>query len=89
MKKIVLTICLLFAFVQYALADGKQTFTQAHIFLSQGKFSQAKTNFTLCLNDPEYATVKDNITGWISQCDFAIQEQKRNAQIAAESLGSS
>ncbi len=84
MKKIVLTICLLFAFVQYALADGKQTFTQAHIFLSQGKFSQAKTNFTLCLNDPEYATVKDNITGWISQCDFAIQEQKRNAQIAAE-----
>ena len=84
MKKIVLTICLLCAFVQYAIADGYQTFHQAQVLFSQGKFSQAKTNFTMCLNDPAFATVKGNISAWISKCESAIQEQNRNAQIAAE-----
>lgn len=84
MRKIVLVIGLLCAFVQYANADGYQTFHQAQVLFSQGKFSQAKTNFTLCLNDPAFADVKSNVNIWINKCESAIQEQNRNAQIAAE-----
>lgn len=84
MKKIVLVIGLLCAFVQYANADGYQTFHQAQVLFSQGKFSQAKTNFTICLNDPAFADVKSNVNIWINKCESAIQEQNRNAQIAAE-----
>lgn len=84
MKKIALIICLLCAFAQYAIADGYQTFHQAQVLFSQGKFLQAKTNFTLCLNDPAFADVKGNVNAWISKCESAIQEQNRNAQIAAE-----
>lgn len=84
MRKIVLVIGLLCAFVQYANADGYQTFHQAQVLFSQGKFSQAKTNFTICLNDPAFADVKSNVIIWINKCESAIQEQNRNAQIAAE-----
>lgn len=84
MRKIVLVIGLLCTFVQYAIADGYQTFHQAQVLFSQGKFSQAKTNFTICLNDPAFADVKDNVNVWISKCESAIQEQNRNAQIAVE-----
>lgn len=84
MKKIVLVIGLLCAFVQYAIADGYQAFHQAQVLFSQGKFSQAKTNFTICLNDPAFEDVKGNVNVWISKCESAIQEQNRNAQIAAE-----
>lgn len=84
MRKIVLVIGLLCTFVQYAIADGYQTFHQAQVLFSQGKFSQAKTNFTICLNDPAFADVKSNVNIWINKCESAIQEQNRNAQIAAE-----
>lgn len=84
MRKIVLVIGLLCTFVQYAIANGYQTFHQAQIFFSQGKFSQAKSNFTLCLNDPAFADVKGNVNVWIIKCESAIQEQNRNAQIVAE-----
>ena len=84
MRKIVLVIGLLCAFVQYAIADGYQTFHEAQVLFSQGKFSQAKTNFTICLNDPAFADVKSNVNIWINKCESAIQEQNRNAQIAAE-----
>lgn len=84
MRKIVLVIGLLCTFVEYALADGYQTFHQAQVYFSQGKFTQAKTNFTICLNDPAFADVKGNVNAWISKCESAIQEQNRNAQIAAE-----
>lgn len=84
MKKLTLFISLLCTFVQYAIADGYDTFHQAHVLFSQGKFSQAKTIFTLCLNDPAFADVKGNMNVWISKCEFAIQEQNRNAQLAAE-----
>ena len=84
MRKIVLVIGLLCTFVQYAIADGYQTFHQAQVLFSQGKFSQAKTNFTICLNDPAFTDVKSNVNIWINKCESAIQEQNRNAQIAAE-----
>lgn len=84
MKKIVLVIGLLCAFVQYAIADGYQTFHQAQVLFCQGKFSQAKTNFTLCLNDPAFADVKGSLNVWIGKCESAIKEQNRNAQIVAE-----
>lgn len=84
MRKIVFFIGLLCTFVQYAIADGYQTFLQAHALFCQGKFSQAKTNFTICLNDPAFADVKSNVNIWINKCESAIQEQNRNAQIAAE-----
>ena len=84
MKKITLFISLLCTFVQYAIADGYDTFHQAHVLFSQGKFSQAKTIFTLCLNDPAFADIKGNMNVWINKCEFAIQEQNRNAQLAAE-----
>lgn len=84
MKKIALTFCLLCALVQYAIADGYQTFHQAQVLFSQGKFLQAKTNFTQCLNDPAFADVKGNVNAWINKCESAIQEQNKNAQIAAE-----
>ena len=60
------------------------TFHQAYLLFQQGKYSQAKINFTQCLNDPEFENNKGNINNWINKCESAIQEQNRNAQIAAE-----
>lgn len=71
-------------FVHYAIADGDQTFIQAQMLFSQGKFAQAKTGFTKCLTDPEFADVQGNIQTWIGKCDAAIQQQNRNAQVSAE-----
>ncbi len=84
MKKLVLTISLLCAFVQYAFAGGLTTYHQARVLFSQGEFLQAKRIFASCLEDPELVAVKNTISNWINDCDLAMQEQNRNAQIAAE-----
>lgn len=84
MKQIALTLCLLWTFTQYVSANVYDTFHQAHLLFQQGKYSQAKVNFTQCLNDPEFADVKSNVNIWINKCESAIQKQNRNAQIEAE-----
>lgn len=84
MKKIALIICSLCAFLQYAVADGYQLFHDAQVLFSQGKYSQAKTKFELCLRDPMFANVKDNINYWINKSESAIQEYNKNAKIAAD-----
>lgn len=82
MKRVALVLCSLFIFVQYSIADS--VFQEARTLYIQGKYSQAKNKFLVCLNNPEYADVKDNISVWITNCDAEIQEQNINTQLAAE-----
>lgn len=82
MKRVALVLCSLCIFVQYSIADS--VFQEARILYIQGKYSQAKNKFLVCLNNPEYADVKDNISVWITNCDAEIQEQNINTLLAAE-----
>lgn len=82
MKRVALVLCSLCIFVQYTIADS--VFQEARTLYIQGKYSQAKNKFLVCLNSPEYADVKDNINVLITNCDAEIQKQNRNAQDAAE-----
>lgn len=78
MKRVALVLCSLCIFVQYSIAEDS-VFQEARTLYIQGKYSQAKNKFLVCLNSPECADVKDNISVWITNCDAEIKEQTQHA----------
>lgn len=79
MKKVILLLILFF--FQQAFAGEPLVFDKALQDYYAQNYSGAKNKFKLCLNDPEYKAVEQNIKDWIALCDSLIEEeQKKNLE---------
>lgn len=84
MRRICVSLLTVLFSLQLAFAGGYQTFHDGTTLYGLGKYSDALEKFEICISDPVFANVKSNIQEWIDKCNTKINEQKRNAQVAAQ-----